>query len=136
MAYTPGSGSLLKVTITATPTTIAQQSKFGAITKKRARIDVTGLADTLEVLKPGIKRFDAVAFEGWYDPADTTHQYLQTSYAGALTEAWTIVEADAGAANITFSGWLEQLAYGEQAVDGYVTISGLIVLTTDITVTP
>lgn len=136
MAYTPGSGALLKVSISASFTAVAQQSKFGPITKKRARIDVTGLADVLEVLKPGIKRFDGIAFEGWYDPADTSHQYLQTSYSGSLTESWKIVEVDAGAAEITFSGWLEQLAYGEHAVDGYVTVSGIIVLTTDITVTP
>ena len=136
MAYTPGSGALLKVSISASMTAIAQQAKFGAITKKRARIDVTGLASALEILKPGIKRFDAVAFEAWYDPADTSHQYLQTSYAGALTEAWQIDEVDAGNAVITFSGWLEQLAYGEHVVDGYVTVSGLIVLTTDITVVP
>src|SRR5690242_11904655 len=103
MAYTPGSGSLLKVTISASLTTIVQQAKYGPFTKKRARVDVTGLSDTLEVLKPGIKRFDGVAFEGWYDPADTTHQYLLTSYGSGSVEVWQAVEADAGAATLGFS---------------------------------
>jgi hypothetical protein len=104
--------------------------------RKRNRIEVTGLADTLEVLKPGIKRFDGIAFEGWWDPANATHAYLLTSYAGALTEVWQALSADAGSATIDFSGWLEQLSIGEFVVDGYVTISGLIVPTTDFTITP
>lgn len=136
MAYTPGSGSLLKVSISSTFTTIAQQTKFGAFKKKRARIDLTGLGDTLEVLKPGIRRFDGVAFSGWWDPSDTTQQYLLTSYANGATESWKAFEVDPGAADLAFSGWLEELEIGEHVVEGYVTISGLIVLTTDITIVP
>jgi len=136
MAYTPGNGSLLKVSISASFTTFTQQSKFGALKRKRARIDVTGLGDTFEVLKAGIKRADGMAFSGWYDPADTVHQYLETSMNNNVVESWKVVLADAGAAEMTFSGWLEDLTHGEIAVDGYMEISGIIVLTTNLTVTP
>ena len=136
MAYTPGNGSLLKVSISSSFTTIAQQASYGTMKRNRARIDVTGLGDTFEVLKPGVKRGDAIAFSGWYDPADTTHQYLETSFNNGATESWKAVEADAGAAEVTFSGWLSSLEHGERNVDGYVQIRGEITLTTNITVTP
>jgi hypothetical protein len=137
MAYTPGSGSTLKVTISAALTAIAQLESFGPITRTRARIDVTGLADTFEVIKGGIKRGEIVAFSAWLDPANATHAFMQTSYASTVNETWQVLSADTGAATIDFTGFLSKLEYwGEVNVDQYVKISGEITLTSDITIIP
>ncbi len=134
---TPGDGSLFKVTISASPTTIAKITKFGPISQKRNEIDFTGLADTFEAMVAAtIKRSEPVAFEGWWDADDSTHAYLQTSIAGALTEAWSIVYANTGACALSFSGFLLTLVYGEANIDGLVPISGTIRPTTVFTVTP
>ena len=137
MASTPGQGSVLRVTISAVVTTIAQQTTFAPLTRKRAPIDFTALTDTQEqMLASTLKRGDEVAFTGWWDPANTTHAYLETSYAGGLTEVWTILYADAGAATISFSGFLTELTYGDVNIEGLVEISGKIKMTTLITLTP
>lgn len=134
---TPGDGSLLKVTISASPTAIAKQTKFGPVKRKRASIDFTGLADVVETfVAGGIKRSDEVAFTGWYDATDATHAYLETSYAGGLTEVWTILFANAHATTIVFSGFLTELEIGEVNIDGLVPIAGSIRPTTAFTVTP
>lgn len=138
-AATPGDGSLLKVSISASFTTIAKQIKFGPVNQKRGKIEYTGLADTAEVFVAAtIKRFDEIAFSGYWDPADTSHAYLQTSMSGGLTEAWKITYADTGACDITFSGFLTSLEYGEVTIDGLVPVSGSIQITagSGFTVTP
>lgn len=133
---TPGSGSLLKVSISASFTQIAKQTKFGTFDRKRAAIEFTGLADTVETFVAGIKRTGEIGFEGYWDADDVSQAYLETSYAGALTEAWKATYANAGACDITWSGFLTALTIGETAVDGLVMISGSIRPTTAITVTP
>lgn len=137
MAYTPGNGTQLKVSISSSLTTVAQQLSFGPVARTRARIDVTGLTDTFEVIKAGLKRADVLPFSAWVDPANATHAYLQTSYAGAISETWQILSADAGAATIDFTGFLSKFEYfGEVGVDQYVQIRGEITLTSDLTITP
>lgn len=137
MAATPGSGSTLKVTIVATPTTVAQLKAFGPVTRTRAVLDFSALSDTMEQSLPSVlKRGDVVAFSGFMDASNATHAYLETSYAGGLTEAWQIDYADAGTARITFSGFLTELSYGAAEIDGLVMIEGKIKMTTIITLTP
>lgn len=134
---TPGDGCVLKVTISASPTAIAKNTKFGPVKMKRAEIDFTGLSDSFEAFIVGtIKRSDPIAFSGWWDASDATHAYLLTSYNGGLTEAWTALYADTGAATIAWSGFLTELEIGEANIDGLVPISGVIRATTIFTVTP
>lgn len=136
MASTPGNGSILKVTISATPTKIGQQFKFGGIKQTRPKIDFTPIDAAVRTSIPGMKDSDAIPFSAFMDAGDASQAYLQTSIASGLTEAWTVSYADAGTCNITFSGYLTELEYGEATLDNLVPISGVIQATTAITVTP
>lgn len=136
MAYTPGKGSLLKVSISASQTTIVQQVTFSGPRKTKAAIDTTDLSLSHKTFIAGICDSGEVSFSGLYDPAATTHIYLETSWTGGLVESWNIVLADAGAAVIAFSGFLTALEYGEANVDGVVPINGTIKITGAVTVTP
>jgi len=137
MASTPGQGSTLKVTISASPTTIVQITEIGAVTRKRTVIDFSSLSDTQEQpIASTLKRGDEVSVKGWLDCTATTHAYLETSYAGALTEAWLITYADSNAATLGFSGFLSELSYGPASIEGLVEINCKIKMTTLVTVTP
>lgn len=137
MAATPGSGSTLKVTITGTPTVVAQLKAFGHVTRTRAVLDFSALSDTMEQSLPSVlKRGDVVAISGFLDASNATHAYLETSYVGGLTEVWLITFADTNACTIGFSGFLTELTYGAAEIDGLVSIEAKIKMTTVITVTP
>lgn len=136
MAYMPGHGATLKVTISATPTIVAQGLEIGDLERTKARIDVSGLESTFEVIKMGIKRANPVPFTAWWDPSNATHAHLLTSYANTVDETWLITEADAGAATIGFTGTLSMFRIGSARVDQYVQVFIEITLTSDITVTP
>lgn len=136
MAYTPGKGSLLKVSISAAQNTVAQQVTFSGPRKTRTAIDTTDLSLSHKTFVVGINDSGEVSFMGHYDPANTVHQYLETSWTNSVVESWNIVLADAGAAVIAFSGYLTALEYGEANVDNVVSISGTIKITGAVTVTP
>lgn len=136
MASTPGNGSLLKVTISSTPTTVGQQFRFTGPKQTRPKIDFTILSSSVRTYIAGLKNSDEVEFEAYSDPSDASHAYLVTSYGSAVTEAWTVAYADAGTATLTFSGFLTSLEYGEVALDNLVVLRGTICLTTAVTVTP
>lgn len=137
MAFTPGSGSTIKVTITATPTTILQITSIGAVTRTRAMIDFSALNDTQEqMLASVLKRSDVLTVKGWLDCSTATHAYLETSYSAGTTEVWLITYADTNAATLGFSGFLTKLSYGPAEVDGGVAVEIDIKLTTIVTVTP
>jgi hypothetical protein len=135
-AYTPGLGSLLKVSISASQTTVAQQVTFSGPRKTKAAIDTTDLSLSVKTFLPGIPDSGEVSFSGWYDPANTVHQYLETSWTNGVTESWNIVLNDAGDAVIAFSGFLTALEYGEASVDSVIPINGTIKITGAVTVTP
>lgn len=137
MAFTPGSGSTLKVTITATPTVILQLTSIGAVTRTRAIIDFSALNDTQEQTLPSVlKRGDVISVKGWLDCSTATHAYLETSYTAGTTEVWLITYADANAATAGFSGYLTKLSYGPAELDGGVAIEIDIKMTTVLTITP
>lgn len=136
MASTPGNGSVLKVSISAVFTKIGQQFKFGGVKQTRPKIDFTPIDATVRTSIPGLKDSDAIPFTAFMDAGDASQAYLQTSLAGGLTESWKITYADAGACDLTFSGYLTELEYGEATLDNLVPISGIIQATTAITVAP
>jgi hypothetical protein len=135
-AYTPGRGSQLKVSISASQTAVAQQVTFSGPRKTKTAIDTTDLSLSHKTFLAGICDSGEVSFSGWYDPANATHQYLETSWTGGIMESWNIVLNDAGAAVIAFSGFLTALEYGEANVDGVVPINGTIKISGAVTVTP
>lgn len=136
MANTPGKGTVLQITITATPTTIAQGVSITPPQRSNPAIDTTILTDTARQSIGSIVDNGEVSFTGNYDGAATTHQKLETDFAAGTIAAWTLILADAGACTMTFSGHITALNYGPANIDGLVTISITIKVTGALTITP
>lgn len=136
MAATPGNATLLKVSISASATTITQRTSVGIPSAERAAIETTDLDSTDATFIVGIRRSRELTFEINYDPAETTHAYLWTSYQAGTKDAWTVVLADAGAGTFTFDGYLTAFAPSAAQVDGLVRFTGTVRITGAITLTP
>lgn len=136
MADTPGLGSVLKVTITGTPTTVAQQVRHAGPRMIRAPIDKTVLTDTWRQFLAGIKNGGQITMEGYMDASAASQVYLDTSFGLGTVETWSRTFADTGTAVVGFSGFITELEYGEAEIDQLVPIRITIQVSGTVTLTP
>lgn len=136
MANTPGNGSLVKVTITGTPTTIGQLVSFSGPNATAASIDTTGLATTAKTSIAGMPDWGDFSFVANLDHSDTTHAKLITSFNAGTIDTWGLYYADTNAATVTFSGHITSLTFAEAAVDNIVRVNCTVKVTAAPTVTP
>lgn len=136
MSVAPGEGSTLKVTITATPTVIAQVTSLTPPGLKRPAVSKTDLSSTIQERRPGLLDVSELELTINYDPSAPTHAYLTTSILGGLTEAWLVTFADSGTATYGFSGFVTEFIPESLEVDGNATATVKIQPTTTITITP
>lgn len=136
MANTPGKGTVLQITITATPTTIAQGVSITPPQRSNPPIDTTILTDSARTFIGSVIDNGEVSFSGNYDGSAVTHTKLETDFAAGTIAAWTLILADAAACTMTFSGIITSLSYGAATIDGLVTINITIKVTGSLTITP
>lgn len=128
-------GTNLAVKIAAAFTTIPGVEGLSGPTGTKQQIEVTALNDTAAKFVAGLPDYGDVTFTLYWDPADTTHQKLLTSYQTAnSTDDFKITCSDAGAAEVAFTGqvtgWKWNLNKGAAAsVEVTVKVSGNVTVT-------
>jgi hypothetical protein len=103
-------GTVLKVTISGTPTAIPGVQGISGPGGDKEQIEVTALSDTAKKFIAGHADFGSVTFTIFYDQSEASHVHIFTQYSTAnTTDALTIESSDNGAANIacagSFVGW-------------------------------
>jgi hypothetical protein len=128
-------GSALAVKIVSTFTAIPGVEGLSGPTGTKQQIEVTAMNDTAAKFVSGLPDYGDVTFKLFWDPADTTHQKLLTSYQTAnSTDEFQVTCSDVGAATVVFTGavtgWKWDLQKGAAAsVDVTVKVSGAVVVT-------
>ncbi len=109
MAVNVGQGTILKMTISASLTAIAQVTEIEGPEVTVPAIDKTNLSDVYKRWRPGLPEPGKVSFKIQFDPADTTHQALSTA-ANTFPQpivAWTITyNTQSGTAHDSFTGFV------------------------------
>ncbi len=107
MAKTKAKGVLVKMALTATPTTnYAQNAEVSFSQGDRTLVDVTTLdsVTTKEYLDSGLRDTCELDITSEYDPADTIHELARAAHAAGTLVFVTLVLPDAGAAQWAMSG--------------------------------
>lgn len=135
MAITPGQGTLLKATISASLTAIAQVTEIKGPGMERDSIETTNLTSTAKRFRAGLLDGGEITYTIQYDPADSTHAAIWTALGSGATEAWTLTLADAGGAVFAFNAFITKFEPDGMQTDENVTaeltlkLDGIPVLT-------
>lgn len=136
MAYAPGKGTTLKLTISATPTTVAQVVSISGPTVEMGVSETTHLGSTWRTFIPNILDAGELTFTIEYDSADSTHAAIWSQMTAGTEAVWLITLADTGTTTIGFNGPITGFSIDEIAVDGVVTASISAKITGAVTITP
>ena len=126
-------GSMLSAAISGTQTTLTKRTKIKPHPRKRAKLETTDLDSADETSLPGIRRGGELELECNWNPKDSTHDYLETSYQAGNIESW-VFTTSAGS-TYAFSGWISELDLGEATTDGVlkgsikIQVTGVTTLT-------
>lgn len=128
-----GVGSTLSVTINSTPTLIPgchEISWDGFAVSQRTP---TALSDTHVRKKRGLPNFGSIKFKVYFDPNDTTHQYLEAAVRSSTPvqalDAWKVTYPDGFStpAFATVSGYLSEFnESGREPETGTIIREGTI----------
>lgn len=128
-------GTQLKVKIGETFVLIPGAEGISGPTGTKQQIEVTALNDTAAKYVTGLPDYGEITFNMFWDPADTTHQHLLTSYNTPNSkDEFEIVCADAGAAVVEFEGSINGWKWNLQknagaSVEVTVKINGAVLVT-------
>lgn len=128
-------GTQLKVKIGGTFVLIPGAEGISGPTGTKQQIEVTALNDTAAKFVTGLPDYGEITFNMFWDPSDTTHQHLLTSYnTPNSSDEFQIACADAGAAVVDFegsvNGWKWNLQKNAGAsVEVTVKINGAVLVT-------
>lgn len=108
MAKIPGKGTLLKLTISASLTTIAQVDSITPGAQDQETVECDTLDNTtsdIPIQGTGRSTQADTTASLYYDPANATHQFIAVTIADATPTAiaGTITLADSGATAVAFS---------------------------------
>lgn len=112
MAASHTAGTLVKVKISGVFTLIPGLQNFDNDAPDKAEIDTTALDATARTSVGGTPDYGTWSGVVAYDPASSVHQYLKTRYdtTPSPTDDFEITMSDAGAAVVTFSGYIKKFA--------------------------
>ncbi|PQO33154.1 hypothetical protein C5Y96_09855 [Blastopirellula marina] len=127
MAITIGEGCLLK----QNGTTVGQRTSITGPSSSRAEVETTHLDSEQKEYRPGLKESGTVSLEYEFDPQDTSHQAVETSYDDGDTDEWTLEYSD-GSTRV-FDGFITSYETNGMTVEGNVLASLTIRITGDIT---
>lgn len=136
MGSTPGKGTDLKLTISATPTTIAQLRRITPLNDEMGTVETTDITSTWRTFIATVNDGGSVTFTVRLDFGETTHAQLRTSKAAGTLETWLVTLADSGAATIGFTAIITNLAISELAVDNIAELDVTLKISSTVTITP
>jgi hypothetical protein len=134
MGFVAGKGTVIKVTISSTATAIPQATNITPPKNSRGEIDTTHLTSTWKSRLSSIPDGEECDFTLEWDPSDTTHQYLWTSFGTGDDEDWTILMTDG--TTITFAGFIKSFPVDQIDIDKVFTIPVAIAINGAVTITP
>ena len=136
MAYTPGKGSLLQLSISASFTTVAQITKFTPPASEMGTVETTIITDAAKTFMATILDSGEANFTIEWDPANATHAELWRIHQSGELASWKIIFNDAGACVATFSAILTKFPIDEVDVESVVQIPVTLRVSGTITITP
>lgn len=136
MAYTPGKGTKLQLSISSVFTDIATVQNVTPPSMTMGESETTHLGSAAREFIPNIRDSGEVSFKIEYDAANVTHQNLLATYNTGVTADWKIIFPDLGTTEVTFSGFITGFSWDEVSVDNVVTASLTIKLTGTVSVVP
>lgn len=138
MAIVVGEGTLLKVEISSTLTTVAQ-----LVSMEYSGVEVVSVPTTVinttgaKSFRPGtIPDSGELTFTLFYDPADTVHANILTNTKAPAVRNWSVTYTDTGGAVDTFAGFVTKFAPNGFEQESNVGASVTIKITGAITLTP
>lgn len=128
-------GTALQVKISAAFVTVPGVEGLSGPTGTKQQIEVTAMNDTAAKFVSGLPDYGEVTFRLYWDPSDSAHQHLLTSYQTPnSTDEFKLVCSDAGAAEVLFNGqvtgWQWSFEKGQAAtVEVTIKVSGNVTVT-------
>lgn len=132
--YIAGKGATLKVTIASTATALGQMTKITPPKMERGEIDTTHLLSVWKEFIAAIAEGGEVEFTVEWNPEDTGHAYLWTSFQAGTTEVWLITLSDG--TTIGFSGFIKSFPWDELSNETVSTIKFTLRISGAVTITP
>lgn len=136
MAYAPGQGTVLQLSISASYTTVAQVTKLTPPQSEMGTVETTIITDSVRTFLATIRDSGEANFTIEWDSANATHAQLWAVHRSGALSDWKIIFNDAGDTDATFSGILTKFPWDEVTVDSVLMIPITIKVSGDITVTP
>ena len=121
----------------ASYTTVGEISAIDPPGREYEMVDITNLADTLQVNLQGIETTDVWTFTQIYQDGDTVHDYIDAAFDGKHNYSWQIIYAadSGGGAARTWQFTSRVTGIGNETVDAASVCTRVITLerTADIT---
>jgi hypothetical protein len=138
MAIVVAEGTLLKVEIASTLTTVAQLVTMEYSGIEVVSVPTTGLATTTaKTFRPGaLPDSGELTFNLFYDPADTVHANILTNTKAPAVRNWSVTYTDTGGAVDTFAGFVTSFAINGFEQESNVGATITIKITGATTLTP
>ena len=138
MTYIAGHGTTIGITIGSTVTALGQVTDITPPKMARAEIETTHLLSAWKEKIAAIPDGGDFEFTVEWEPKDTTHGHLWTSFQAGTAETWTITLSDLGstATTISFSGFIKEFPWDAINNEAVVTIKFTVSITGAVTITP
>tara|TARA_Y100000593_G_C4124044_1_gene244115 strand:+ start:30 stop:446 length:417 start_codon:yes stop_codon:yes gene_type:complete len=128
-------GTVLQVDVSGTFTSVGNLTSVGFLDASYEDIDTTTMDTTggKAFLPSALYDGGTISCTVLYDPDDSRHEALKTSFDARTTESWKIQLSDT-TDTITFSGYVKSMS-GTAEVDGALSMSFSIKVTGGVTIT-
>lgn len=128
----PGLGTLLKMTIAAVLTTVAQRVTIGGPGIEVGKAETTHLDSPNKTYRPTLADPGELNLSIWYDPQDATHKAMfeNLTAGAAAVVVWNLQFADSGPTVWAFSGFLTHFEPNGMEEEGNLGADITIALTT------
>jgi hypothetical protein len=136
MAYAPGKGTTLSLTIAATPTVLTQVVSITPPSMEMGMSETTHLGSTWRAFLANIPDGGEFTFELEYDSAAATHAAVWSQFVLGTEAVWLITLADTGTTTIGFSAPISGFAISDIVVDDIVKLTVSAKVTGAVTITP
>lgn len=136
MAYLIGAGVQFMVEIASVYTQVPQAKDITPPQLELGTVETTHLLSAAREFMPTIHDGGECSFNLEWDPADAVHAQLFEYFSEKAIVNWRIIMADAGAAQVNFSGFLTTFGVDQLTVDSVVMIPCSIRITGLPTITP
>jgi hypothetical protein len=135
MAYTPGKGTLLKLKISSSYTSLGQVTKITPPSMEMGTVETTTITSASRSFLATIIDGGEVGFTIEWDATDTTHAALLTAFNAGTLSDFEVLFNDGGT-TVQFFAIVTKFPWDEIDVESVVTIPITLKISGDVTVTP